>query len=117
MAGTSGSFSLAEKLAVAGAFLAVVALGVGTEEDPGVVVAQTEQIAAKAEAVQTARPAPAPGPAATAADPAEPLRPETPAIDQGEADDAAPDNADNAADRRDPGRPPIDMRQRLLAGG
>lgn len=37
----SGSFSLAEKLAVAGAFCALVVLAVGTEDDPGVIV--TEQ--------------------------------------------------------------------------
>jgi len=33
------SFSLTEKLAVTGAFLALVALAVGTEDDPGVVIA------------------------------------------------------------------------------
>lgn len=34
-----GSFSLAEKLAVAGAFCALVVLAVGTEDDPGIVAA------------------------------------------------------------------------------
>lgn len=33
----SGSFSLTEKLTVAAAFCAIVALGVGTEQDPGVI--------------------------------------------------------------------------------
>ena len=35
----SGSFSLTEKLAVAAAFCAIVAMGVGTEDDPGIVAA------------------------------------------------------------------------------
>ena len=34
--------SLTEKLAIAGAFLALVALAVGTENDPGVVARQAE---------------------------------------------------------------------------
>lgn len=34
----AGSFSLAEKIAVAGAFCALVAMAVGTEADPGVIV-------------------------------------------------------------------------------
>lgn len=40
----SGSFSLTEKLAVTGAFLAIVALAVGTEDDPGVVVTSKETV-------------------------------------------------------------------------
>lgn len=39
-------FSLTEKLAVAGAFLALVALGVGTEDDPGMVVTGQDEIKA-----------------------------------------------------------------------
>lgn len=39
-----GSFSLTEKLAVAGAFLAIVAMAVGTEDDPGVVVTTKETV-------------------------------------------------------------------------
>ena len=42
----SGSFSLTEKLAVAAAFCAIVAMGVGTEEDPGVVATPVEAAAA-----------------------------------------------------------------------
>ena len=42
MAGTS--FSLTEKLAVTGAFLALVAMVVGTEEDPGLVVAGQDAV-------------------------------------------------------------------------
>lgn len=42
----SGSFSLTEKLAVATAFCAIVAMGVGTEEDPGIVAAPAEAGAA-----------------------------------------------------------------------
>lgn len=38
------SFSLTEKLAVTGAFLAVVALVVGTEDDPGPVVTGQETV-------------------------------------------------------------------------
>lgn len=37
-----GSFSLVEKLAVAGAFCALIAMGVGTEDDPGIIAAQSE---------------------------------------------------------------------------
>ena len=44
MAGNS-SFSLTEKLAVTGAFLALVAMGIGTEDDPGVVVAGSQSVA------------------------------------------------------------------------
>lgn len=36
----TGAFSLTEKLAVAGAFCALVAMAVGTEEDPGVIAAR-----------------------------------------------------------------------------
>lgn len=39
----SGSFSLVEKLAVVGAFCALVVLAVGTESDPGVVAASQAQ--------------------------------------------------------------------------
>ena len=42
----SGSFSLTEKLAVAAAFCAVVAMGVGTEDDPGIVAAPVRGSAA-----------------------------------------------------------------------
>lgn len=42
MAGTS--FSLTEKLAATGAFLALVALAVGTEDDPGLVIAGQETV-------------------------------------------------------------------------
>lgn len=41
----SGSFSLTEKLAVAAAFCALVAMGVGTEEDPGVVATPVQEAA------------------------------------------------------------------------
>ncbi len=111
MAGTTGSFSLIEKLAVAGAFLAVVALGVGTEDDPGVVVEQTEQIASRAETAQAAPPPPAASPTPTATSTSEALPPETPAIYQGELDEPEAD-ADAPLNR-----PEIDMRQRLLSGG
>lgn len=37
--------SLVEKLAITGAFLALVALAVGTENDPGIVVTGTEGLA------------------------------------------------------------------------
>lgn len=111
MAGTTGSFSLTEKLAVAGAFLAVVALGVGTEDDPGVVVEQTEQIAAKAEAAQSSAPPPAPSPTPTSTSTSEALPPDKPSIYKGELD--PPDEDENAPLNR----PEIDMRQRLLAGG
>ena len=72
----SGSFSLVEKLAVAGAFCALVAMAVGTETDPGV-VAETKlkpgQTVASATAVQGKAKAnywslPADGSVATAGD-------------------------------------------------
>ena len=44
---TGGSFSLSEKLLVAGAFVALVAMAVGTEDDPGVVAASASRIAEK----------------------------------------------------------------------
>lgn len=37
-------FSLTEKLAVAGAFLALTAMAVGTEDDPGVVVTEATKV-------------------------------------------------------------------------
>lgn len=36
----AGSFSLVEKIAVSGAFCAIVAMGIGTETDPGVIAEQ-----------------------------------------------------------------------------
>ncbi len=39
-----GSFSLTEKLAVTGAFLALVAMAVGTEDDPGLVVTSQDTV-------------------------------------------------------------------------
>ncbi len=39
------AFSLTEKLAMTGAFLALVAMGVGTEAEPGVVVTQPAAVA------------------------------------------------------------------------
>lgn len=36
----AGSFSLVEKIAVSGAFCAIVAMGIGTESDPGVIAEQ-----------------------------------------------------------------------------
>lgn len=63
MAGTS--FSLTEKLAVTGAFLALVVLAVGTEDDPGLVIAGQETV--KDLRVVGAPPAPAPAPAAAPA--------------------------------------------------
>ncbi len=43
----SGSISLAEKLAVAGAFCALVVLAVGTEDDPGIIAATIDTVAIK----------------------------------------------------------------------
>lgn len=44
----AGSFSLVEKIAVAGAFCALVAMAVGTETDPGVIAAaQVEPVAGR----------------------------------------------------------------------
>jgi hypothetical protein len=48
----SGSFSLVEKLAVAGAFCAMMVMAVGTEEDPGVVAAADPQLVAPAHSTQ-----------------------------------------------------------------
>lgn len=58
------SFSLTEKLAVTGAFLAVVAMVVGTEEEPGVLVTSKETVTAL-------RTNPPPRPPAAPAAPAE----------------------------------------------
>ena len=52
----SGSFSLTEKLAVAAAFCAIVAMGVGTDEDPGVVAAPVQAVAAAPQLVDTQQP-------------------------------------------------------------
>lgn len=41
---TGRSFSLTEQLAVTGAFLALVATAVGTEDDPGVVVTSKDTV-------------------------------------------------------------------------
>lgn len=57
---SGASFSLTEKLAVTGAFLALVAMAVGTEEDPGVVVTGQETVTE----LRPAMPAPAPVPQA-----------------------------------------------------
>lgn len=107
---SSGTFSLTEKLAVAGAFLAVVALGVGTEEDPGLVVEQTQEIAAKADAVQQ-QPPPPPAPTPTATSTSEALPSDQPHAYQSEAAAEATDDDEAMVG------PEIDMRQRLLSGG
>lgn len=57
----SGSFSLAEKLAVAGAFCAIVVMAVGTESDPGV-IASSKDVMSSAAARPAAEPAPEPAP-------------------------------------------------------
>lgn len=58
------SLSLTEKLSITGAFLAVVAVAVGTEDDPGVVVASPDMMRELRPAVPTDPPpvedAPAP---------------------------------------------------------
>lgn len=74
MAGTS--FSLTEKLAVTGAFLALVTMVVGTEDDPGLVV--TGQDAVKEMRSAPAIPAAAPSPSPLSAEP-QPLVPSPPA--------------------------------------
>ena len=51
---SGGSISLSEKLLVAGAFVALVAMAVGTEDDPGVVSASGTALAGKAIAVKVA---------------------------------------------------------------
>lgn len=53
-------FTLTEKLVITGAFLAIVALAVGTEDDPGLVVTGQET-------VKELRPVAAPAPLAEAA--------------------------------------------------
>lgn len=58
MAVPATSFSLTEKLAVMGAFLALVAMAIGTEEDPGVIAATQVDIGADpAEESATSQPA------------------------------------------------------------
>lgn len=59
------AFSLTEKLAVTGAFLAIVALVVGTEDDPGLVVTSQQSIVAQRPARSAAIPAADPVDAST----------------------------------------------------
>lgn len=67
-------FSLTEKLAVTGAFLALVAMAVGTENDPGIVVVGKDEIAKLRPVTPPAAPAPAPvSEIANAVDPVEPV--------------------------------------------
>jgi hypothetical protein len=107
------SFSLTEKLAVTGAFLAVVALLVGTEDDPGLVIDGQE-------AVKELRPAAAaPAPLAQAAPPASasgatPAPAETPPLDAAAPAPTAPttpveDQDDDKQFSPELGRVPLDF--------
>lgn len=103
---SGASFSLTEKLAVTGAFLALVALAVGTEDDPGLVVTGQE-------AVTELRPAISP-PAASPAPPAsETLSPSSPSLAEPVTPPAAlkPPEVEDGAGQFDPelGRVPLDF--------
>lgn len=82
----SGSFSLTEKLAVAGAFLALVAMAVGTEDDPGLVIAGPEQV----KDLRVATPSRSAAPRATA-EPGPPVpAPPLPSSDEADIPHATP---------------------------
>ncbi|HEU4820418.1 MAG TPA: hypothetical protein VFS87_04600 [Qipengyuania sp.] len=103
---SGASFSLTEKLAVTGAFLALVALAVGTEDDPGLVVTGQE-------AVTELRPA-APPPAASPAPPASETPPSSPSLAEPATPPAAlkpPTEVEDGAGQFDPelGRVPLDF--------
>lgn len=119
MAGTS--FSLTQKLAVTGAFLALVALMVGTEDEPGLVVTGQETVKELRAAAPSpvppvaVAPPPVPAPPPVSAVTPLPLSTPTPAQPQtqpaGTAMPAAPDTAKDVPGQFSPalGRVPRDF--------
>lgn len=84
------SFSLVEKLALTGAFLGIVAMAVGTDEDPGLVAEQAEVLAARAkERAHEPLPAREAPPAEAGPAPATPDTPPAADVNEGSAVTAA----------------------------
>lgn len=113
----SRNFSLTEKLAVTGAFLALVAMVVGTEDDPGLVIAGQEAISDLRPAPpRPALPAPVASPRLasnpTASVPPSPSAPVNPTVDAPPLPETAPRGGGEDDDSQfspELGRVPLDF--------